>query len=121
MAEHKYGLNQFGDGTGIYRPQSSKERTETAITKDTIDVLKVLFPYAFVLKVHGGDYQRAGVPDIYIMTCGKSIWIEMKRPGADTTALQKRKLQALSDAGAFCGTAESPERAVEIVKEVLSF
>lgn len=121
MSSHTYGLGCFGDGTGVYRPQTTKEPTESLITTGAIKLITKEFPTAFVMKVHGGGYQRAGIPDLYILHQGRSIWIEMKRPGADTTALQRKKLKELEAAGAFCGTAESPERAVQIVKDVLNF
>lgn len=105
----------------MYRPQSSKEQTETVITTKTVKALTKEFPYAFIRKIHGGDYQRAGLPDIYISLCGRTVWIEMKRPGADTTALQKKTMIALANTGAFCGTAESPERAIQLIKDVLVF
>lgn len=115
----KYGLGEFGGGTGVYRPESSSTPTENYITSKTVSLLKKTFPDAFVMKIHGGGYQKSGAPDLYISIRGKSIWIEMKRPGADTTALQKSKMEELSKTGAFCGTAESPERAVGIVNDVL--
>lgn len=120
MTLSKYGLNQYGDGTGMYRPSSSKEQTENTITTKAIKLLEEAFPDAFVMKMHGGSFQRSGIPDIYISIRSKSVWIEMKRPGADTTALQKAKLERLAKTGAFCGIAESPERAIEIVNEVIS-
>jgi len=116
----EYGLGKYGDGTGLYRPNSTKKQRENAIVTKTVKALEKLFPEAFVMKMHGGSYQRSGLPDLYISIYGKSIWIEMKRPGADTTALQKAKLERLAATGAFCGTAESSERAIEIVNKVVN-
>ena len=116
---HEYGLWKFGNGTGTYRPESGA-RTETRIVADSMCAVKTKYKCdnVFVTKIHGGAYQQSGLPDLYIALCGASIWIEMKRPGADTTALQVDKLKQLKDAGVFCGTAESPERVIEIIESV---
>lgn len=120
MAAHEYGLGCFGDGTGVYTPATTHEKQETKITTEIIRALKETFPDAFVCKIHGGGYQRAGLPDVYMMLRGKCLWIEVKRPGADTTALQKRTLELLSACGAYCATAISPECAVDVVRDVIS-
>jgi hypothetical protein len=104
----------------VYRPQTSTEQKESTITNNAIKQLRKAFPDAFVMKIHGGGYQRAGIPDLHVSIRGRSVWIEMKRPGADTTALQKSRLEELAKTGAFCGTAESPERAIEIVNQILT-
>lgn len=115
-----YGLWETGDGTGEYRPSSKNVPTESVIITKAIKLIAKEFPHAFVFKVHGGLYQRSGIPDLYVGIEGKSIWIEMKRPGADTTALQKHKMEQLIAQRIFCGTAESPERVIEIIKKVLA-
>jgi len=113
----KYGLGQYGNGTGDYR--SSSKQTEYTLTTKIIKALELKFPYAFVMKTHGGAFQRSGIPDLYVSIRGKSVWIEIKRPGADTTALQKSKLEQIANTGTLCGTVESPERAIEVMQEVL--
>lgn len=115
MTLSKYGLWNYGGGTGLYRPLTADTPTEAVVTKTVIKAIRTEFPDAFVLKIHGGAYQRAGVPDLYVLIHGKSVWIELKRPGSDTTALQKAKLEQLAAAGAFCGTAECSETAIAII------
>lgn len=117
---HTYGLWEFGDGTGEYRPLTKDTPTETNITTKAVKLVQKTYPDAFIFKISGGVYQRSGVPDLYIAVNGKGVWIEMKRPGADTTALQKAKLQHLQRQGIFCGTAESPERVLDIIKNMLA-
>lgn len=115
-----YGLWKFGGGTGNYAPSKNSKETETSITNKSIKAIKEHYPEAFVLKVHGGTYQRSGIPDLYIAINKHSIWIEMKRPGADTTALQKNKLEQLKKVGVYCGTADSPQTVLEIIKDALA-
>ena len=103
-----YGLWEFGEGTGNYRPESPTTRKENDILKSAIKHVKARFDKSMViLKMHGSGYQRSGIPDLYIQLNGIPIWVEFKRPGADTTALQKGKLEQLKAAGAYCGTAAS--------------
>ena len=118
----QYGLWQFGRGTGNYHPYSGfYGAKENAITTKTIKAIKETFKHdnVFVRKVHGGGYQRSGLPDLYVHVRGIAVWIEMKRPGADTTALQKEVLEELKAAGAYCGTASSPAQAVGLIRDAL--
>jgi hypothetical protein len=75
-----------------------KERSIT----DRIMALLVTVPRAFVRKMHGNRMQGGGIPDIYF-TCdtlnGKSVWIEVKRPGGKRTPLQVHTGDRLSRAG----------------------
>lgn len=114
----KYGLRETGDGTGAYS-KDKHQPTETSIVNATVKKVKELYPEAVVVKIHGGGYQRAGLPDLYIAVDGISLWVEMKRAGSDTTATQKRFLQALLYNGVDCGTAESPQRVLTMIEEVL--
>lgn len=115
----KYGLWEFGTGSGNYRPASPNARTETAITNEAIKKASKLYKDGVIYKIHGGGYQRSGIPDVYVGIENVSIWVEFKRPGADTTQLQLKKLQALQKAGIYCGTAESTETFLEIIEQAL--
>ena len=115
--KHEYGLFKFGGGTGKYVPESTSTPLESKIQLKIIDAIKKEFPGAVVIKLSGGEYQRAGIPDLYVAVNGVDVWIEIKRPGADTTMLQKKFLERLYYNGINCGTAESPETALKIVKE----
>lgn len=114
-----YGLWKTGGGTGNYA-STNKTVKESDITNKAIKLIKATYPSAVVIKIHGGTYQRAGIPDLYIAVSGVSIWIEMKRPGADTTALQKQLLDKLKSIGVPCGIAESPDRVIEIIEKALA-
>ena len=117
--KHEYGLFKFGGGTGKYVPESTSTPLESKIQLKIIDAIKKEFPGAVVIKLSGGEYQRAGIPDVYVAVNGVDIWIEIKRPGADTTMLQKKFLEKLHKNGVFCGTAESPETAMLMVMECI--
>lgn len=116
----KYGLGEVGDGTGLYRPVYETIPLESTVVRRIVKEIKACYPEAVMIKVHGNPYQRSGVPDLYVAIKGKSIWIEIKREGADTTALQRAMLVKLRDMGVPCGTAESPQTALDIIKKVLA-
>lgn len=51
----------------------------------------------WTLKVHGGPYQMAGLPDILCIKNGRAVWMEAKRPGCDPTRLQRHRIKELID------------------------
>jgi hypothetical protein len=111
-----------GHGTGKYK--ASTKIPEARITTRFTTKAKSMFDahgiHAVIVKVGGGMYQRAGLPDVYIQMDGKAVWIEMKRPGGDTTALQRATLLELQKAGAYVATCESVEEALAVLQEVIS-
>jgi len=65
-------------------------------------------------KVHGGPFQRAGVPDIVGCYKGRFIGIEAKMPGNGPSAIQKYNLGLLAEAGARVGVAYTIQEALDI-------
>jgi len=115
-----YGLWEFGGGTGKYTPESSSTDKENDILRRAVNSAKTRYGNKiYQLKIHGGGYQRSGVPDLYVAIDGKSVWIEFKRPGADTTALQLKTLNEFRSLGIYCGTAESVETYLKIIEDIL--
>lgn len=83
------------------------------------------FPGIWTVKIHGGPYQDAGIPDLFAILDGHLIAIEVKaqRPGESrehalgrVTTRQQATLDALSRAGATAGVALSVEDAVALVQ-----
>lgn len=66
------------------------------------------------MKVHGGPFQAAGIPDIIGCWKGRFIAIELKIPGEVPTRLQSINLESLKKAGAKVGVAYSVEEALAI-------
>lgn len=106
-------LNYTGEGTGKY---SSLGVSESVIVKKIQDGLKRKYNPILITKTHGGVYQSAGIPDLYILYNGINIWIECKRPGGDTTALQKHYMDNLVSCGGYTGIATSLEDAIELIE-----
>lgn len=65
-------------------------------------------------KVHGGPYQKAGIPDLHITYEGRSAWIELKAPGAKASPLQESTIKKLRAAG-------SPVEVIDNFESFLNF
>jgi Holliday junction resolvase len=53
----------------------------------------------WVMKVHGGPFQMAGVPDLLAIKNGVARWFEVKVAGAKPTPLQLAVMDELRQAG----------------------
>ncbi len=47
------------------------------------------------IKMHGGGYSLAGLPDVLCLKDGRAYWIEFKRPGEEPTKIQQHRLREL--------------------------
>jgi hypothetical protein len=93
-------------------------KTESKITGAIIQMIRRRGHWA--RKVHGNAFQTAGIPDVDAVIFGRSVRIEVKRPGEVPTELQNRVLAELERAGAFVTVATSLDEGLEFVKDVES-
>lgn len=70
---------------------------------------------AWVFKVHGSPYQRAGVPDLLVGYKGQLYALEVKRPGQRLSAIQTKIIEEIRASGCIAGRVESIEEAEEMV------
>lgn len=69
-------------------------------------------------KVHGGPFQKVGVPDIVACIKGKFVAIEVKRSnGGIVSELQKAQMQKIKTCGGVVGVAHSIEEFLQILNE----
>jgi len=73
---------------------------------------------AFCYKVHGGEFQMAGIPDISGVFNGHSVWCETKMPGNKTSLVQDVRINQLRKAGAHVVVAYSVAEAVQMLEHV---
>lgn len=101
---------------------------ETRLVNRIRSAIYAVCPDAWVLKVNGGPYQDAGVPDLLVVVSGRLVGIEVKapRPGESreaalrrVTARQLAVLDALRRAGAEGGVVLSVEEALDLIQSVL--
>lgn len=65
---------------------------ESQLVKKIVLEVQKRYPDAWILKVHGGGYQRAGVPDVLLCVAGRFVAVEVKhrKPGESEEAMQRR-------------------------------
>lgn len=86
------------------------------------------YPDSLTLKVHGGPYQEAGIPDILVVVDGRFIGLEVKRrrPGESdsaardrATAQQRAMLARMEAAGGVARVVLSEDEALAAIREAL--
>ena len=80
--------------------------SERAIAKAILAYLNGL-PNCLARKRWGGGMGVTGEPDIDACICGRSLQLEVKRPGENPTQLQVRRLEEWRKAGAVVGVVMS--------------
>jgi len=72
---------------------------ESKVKRKVTTVLNKYNAYFFYPPSNG--FGRSGIPDIIVCYCGQFIAIECKAGKNTTTALQRRELSAIEDAGGY--------------------
>lgn len=68
----------------------------------------------WVMKVHGGPFQLAGVPDLLCIKRGVATFLEVKQPGKKPTVIQERRMAEIERVGgALCHVVTSREEAAQ--------
>lgn len=98
----------------VPRGTSTPRESEADITKKSIRWLKRQ-PATYAWKLFGSVMGETGHPDIDGCTGGRSIKIEMKRPGERPTAHQMARLRQWRETGAIVGWASSVEQVQQLV------
>jgi hypothetical protein len=66
----------------------------------------------WTMKIHGGPFQLAGVPDLLCLKHGRAVFLEVKQPGKKATPLQARRMNEIeTQGGAMCHVVTSKEEA----------
>jgi hypothetical protein len=90
--------------------------TERAIVKAILAYLNGL-PGCLARKRWGGGMGVAGDPDIDACIRGRSVQLEVKRPGEKPTALQVKRLDEWKQAGAIVGVVHSVDDVRSLLDE----
>lgn len=72
----------------------------------------------FCYKVHGGEFQMTGIPDISGVYQGLSVWCETKMPGNKTSLVQDVRINQLRAASAHVVVAYSVSEAVQMIEHI---
>lgn len=71
----------------------------------------------FCIKIHGGPFQVAGLPDILVIKDGLAVWLEVKQPGKHATKLQQAMITKLIRCGCWAGVVHNVNEALELIGE----
>lgn len=73
----------------------------------------------WVMKIAGGPFQKAGVPDLLLIKNGLAVFLEVKQPGKKPTPLQVQVMRDIAaTGGATTAVVTSWDEADKILKEV---
>jgi len=90
---------------------------ESSLTTRILKYLNSL-PGCKAEKRHGSQYSEAGAPDINACYQGRSVQIEVKRPGEKPTRIQLKRLREWQEAGAVVGWVTDLEGVKKIIEEL---
>lgn len=69
-------------------------------------------------KVHGSEYQPAGIPDICGIYKGWSIWCETKMPGNKPSRIQLHRMNKIMAAGGLTVVAYNVKQAIALLDHI---
>lgn len=70
----------------------------------------------WVMKIHGGPFQLAGVPDLLLLRGGIAKFFEVKQPGKKPTPIQTQRMGEIErEAGVACHVVTSREEAEQFL------
>jgi hypothetical protein len=73
----------------------------------------------WTLKIHGGPFQTAGIPDLLCVKYGRAVFLEVKQPGKSATKLQDHRIGEIrSVGGAVAEVVKSLDEAREVLDGV---
>lgn len=90
----------------------------TKAIKDYLTILQRAGEPIWFVKIAGGKFQQAGLPDWHITYRGRSLWIEVKGPGGDLRPLQKVTIDKINNAGGVSRCVRSVDEVKALIKEL---
>ena len=100
-------------------------KNENAVVAAIGKAVKKNYPTAYILKIHGGQYQESGIPDLLVCIDGLEIGMEVKhqKPGESrehaldrTTLKQRSHIQRILNAGGMAGVVMDVEPALYLIQ-----
>ena len=67
------------------------------------------------MKIWGSPAQRKGIPDRLAIVRGRAVWLEVKRPGEEPTAIQQKTIEELRAEGCVAEVVVNAEVVERIV------
>lgn len=107
----------------------AKKQGEAGLVDDIRDAVLREWPGSWVLKVHGGPYQRSGVPDLLFAVQGHMFGFEVKHQKVRETAeharsratvLQLKEIDDLRKAGCTAAVVISVDEVLHEIRNYFS-
>jgi len=92
---------------------------ESRLQRKIRKALESAYPGSFWFKVHGGPFQKAGLPDLIGCVRGTFIALEVKMPGKEPTEVQRFVMSQILSAGGYAGYVTSVEEAIEAINRLM--
>lgn len=105
--------------------RNPRYKNENAVVAAIGKAIKDHYPSAYILKIHGGQYQESGIPDLLVCVDGLEVGIEVKhwKPGESynhaldrTTLKQRIHIRRIIEAGGMAGVAMDVEPALYLIQ-----
>lgn len=90
---------------------------ETIITNRIVSTLQGFG--CLVFKIHGSQYQAAGLPDLLVHRGGMTVWMEVKTPTGKLRPVQEARITQIRRYGIPVAVVRSPEEALEFASNHL--
>lgn len=90
---------------------------ETMLTKRIVALLEQFG--CWCVKIHGSQYQMAGLPDLLVMRGGRVAWLEIKTATGKTSRVQDVVIAKIKRYGVPVAVVRTPEEALEFVSDHL--
>ena|ERR1051325_7085517 len=90
---------------------------ETVLKEKIVKALRKEYPTGFFVKIHGSQFQHAGLPDLICCVKGRFIGMEIKTPTGEPTLLQLQTLRDICRAEGQAVVVRSCEEALKAVRD----
>ena len=88
---------------------------ETILTQRIVRELEAFG--ALVFKIHGSQYQVAGLPDLLVHRGGMTVWMEVKTESGRLRRIQEARIAQIRRFGVPVAVVRSPEEALEFLSD----
>lgn len=95
------------------------KKRETRRQQKIRKALQKEFRESWWVKIHGGWFQDAGIPDLLGCVMGLFFGFEVKEPDGEASPIQLENIGDIQDAGGVSCEIETPEQAIRIVYAAL--
>lgn len=102
---------------------------ESGVVKQIVVAVKKKYPQSWIMKVHGGPMQVAGIPDLLILVDGLLIGAEVKhqKPRESdahargrATPIQLAQIEKIKAAGGTAGVVLSAEETLALIEQAIN-